>query len=207
MCDNEWLSNGYTDTTANELKADSVQTIGSLGYILLDEQSYTLTTSFVNSVFNLDKNSTDNFAMYRFIFMGEFVSNASQPQIQLEFRDLSGQISAATSMIRDIYNFNGSSVFSGQSNNITIGHYNVNTSNTFRYNGFLDMTLTNTNEITTTGQSFSHTKDNTATEKLSLNINGSLYSNTTISTRITGFGVRYQNGTSGSIKGRVFRMI
>ena len=197
------MTNGYVggSITAN--------TIGNLGFILLDTDSNTSlnTVTFTNFVISLDNQSTSNFAMYKVIFMGQF-TQTTNAFIDLRFHDTGGEMSAANGHWSEYRAIDGTLAFIGTGAQALIGYNFVGTAGTYTYSGNFDLTLqtglanpqlrVNLQGKTITGSTNSGVSSNTVAR---------LTTSETIATRITGFGFRPTNISAGDIYVRVYRML
>ena len=188
------------------------QTIGSLGYILLDEQNYTLAegTTF-GSNYNLDNQATDNYAMYKFIGWGRLNGdNTGDSLLQMRYRDTAGDISESNGHWYSVVN-RSTTVDDGKSDLSRLLRFG----STNGYRQFtIDLTIftggeSDNNNVSHTGQL--STNDVNGDNRGSFSSSGGLTLAGTSANRITGItfnGLNIQTGSSLSyIYGRVYRML
>jgi len=202
-------TSGNLDMGGNEVINVVCQTIGALGYILLDEQTFTgLGTGFTTDIMNLDSQSTDEFAMYRLIFRGFMDGDGTTPQIRIRFHDIDGQMSANNGHWQSVYGYDAIIIAENRDESIIIAH-STTTSAVINFMGSLTLTLNGAVEedCMLVGQSGIHNSG--SNPRLGLNITGGITNSETINTRITGFGIGQVNtdGTGANISMRIYRLL
>ena len=199
------VSNGIT---GNEVFPTVCSTIGSLGYILLDEMN-TIDGTFDNNIVSLDNQSIDTHAMYKYIFRGTIDGNGGIPIIRIQFRDTGGAIVAGgTTHWRFIVGFGGTPIENNNNQDYSIlMSHNSGVSGILYYSGQITITLNGTEEkeCIFTGQGSTHAA--AGTDRSGYNSTGGLNDLSTITTRITGFGLQAVNFDAVTIASRCYRMI
>lgn len=192
-----------------EVKVSVCQTIGTLGYILLDEQRYT--SASYNNVFSLDsQNTSNNFSMYKFIGKGHSDgSGFGTIELRMRFHDIDGQMSATNGYWTSCYNFDGTSRANTRTTFCMVGFHNLPANENTKFS--IDMTIqldqVDETECSFTGQYSSRERDGTGIQPH--NISGGLTDVEVINTRIVGIGFTQAGDTGPNflIEGRVYRLL
>jgi len=204
----EDLVMGNNDITGvKEVFPLECQTIGALGYILIDEQTYNNpTTDTYEMDFDLGSGTGDNFAMYRVIWNGRLEGDGSNPQFRFIFEDSGGDVNSANDYVRNITGFGGSVIFSGQADHMLIGLFTGTTTIQLSLNGHFTISFgSSEDDISIIGQSASKT----GTVTNGFNLVGNIGDGGGIITTATGFRIAAFNiqNTFSRFKARVYRMI
>ncbi len=192
---------------SNEITGSVCQSIGALGYVLLDEQEYlALGTDYTTDLMDLDFGSTDDFAFYRIIFRGTFTGSSGNPQMRLRFHDIDGEISISTGhyyrvdAVSNIWNSNsdGYSVFASWTGSTAASLY---------FHGEFTLTLKGIEETKSGYTGNVSVRTLSGSSMSNLQIAGGLADAADINTRIVGFGIASINATDSDIWMRIYRLL
>jgi hypothetical protein len=199
---------------SGEIKTELCSTIGTLGFILLDRQNVSVPGSFGTCIFDLDNQSTDAFAMYKFIFRGQFDGNGTGTgAIDLQFRDIDGAMATGGGHIKYLRRGNNTIQYNAtEGTNITISYIDdPSNSPASRYFGELIIsTGSNIVDCNLIGHSMYRAGGGLVSnpEIQRSDFNGAIWDTESVNTRITGFSLRRSGDSSGgSVVGSVFRML
>ena len=197
-----------------EIKTEICSTIGTLGFILLDRQNVSVPTSFGTCIFDLDNQSTDEFAMYKFIFRGRFDgSGVGTGAIDLQFRDTDGAMATAGGHIKYLRRENNTIQYAAvEGTDITISY--IDDPSNASSSTFIGELIISTGVFVHDCNLIGHSMYRAASGLLSIpeiqrsDFNGAIWDTESVNTRITGFSLR-RSGSSqnGNIRGSVFRMM
>ena len=209
-------TSGDIISTAGEVQTFSCQTIGALGYILVDSVS---TTALSNSTFAFTakfnelggSQSLDPFAFYTMIIRGDHDGNGNVPHIDYRFYDNTGEISDSLAYQNTITAFNGGVVVSNRDSNGELVFANGNSLLVNHYFGEFRIALgspTNPQNTYISGQYTSQVGNGTGL--LTANVGNSLTNLAIIDTKIESIGFRAQNvntGANRNLQVRIYRLM
>jgi len=187
------------------------QTIGALGYILLDEQSTTTLSNanFTGFTVDFDNQSTDAFAVYKMLLFGNFDGNGSTPFIRAQFIDTVGNISGSNNYQTTVIGWSGATINNTRLDSFYVINRGSNSSNIFHFSGDYTIHLGNsTFENRMIGQHEMNVADGTAS--IVRNVSASITNVATVNTRITGMGFQAFNVNTGNdreLRVRIYRLL
>jgi len=179
--------------------------LGTLGCVLLDEQTYS-TGSYDDNTWDLDNGNTGfNFTQYLFRFRFNITGDGGAPAMRIRYHDTDGGMATAAGHYFQIVTFGGTSVTSNTNTYATIGQDNTSHSAARFGTGHLQITLDGASEthLNHIGQ-ISFVSNDGAT-RAGENVYGGLTNAETINTRVVAFGINIANQTAFNIYGRVYR--
>jgi len=188
-----------------EIKATICSTIGTLGYILLDEQSnLDMDNVSFDLTLDLDNQSTDDFAVYKLIYHGhaDGLSSGSNTSIRIVFVDLQGDIQVTNGYMSII---NGTL---SRANSMLLMETAGSTTDRMYAGDFTINLSTIPEECQVIGISANHSRDGTVGE--TNYVHSSMTNLATIDTRIIGIKMSINNSNNVSanpMHARVYRLL
>ena len=210
---------GIGDTTPTveldvngEIRPTVCSTIGTLGYILLDEQTNTAMgeATFDLSI-NLDNQSTDTFATYKIFASGQLDGDSGGEYLfRGRFIDTVGNMSTSSGYWAQVNDFGGAEKFSGLANHFRLMILDLGA--TIRaFTGDYTLRLSADEECNQIIGQTSSVRGN-GTEIFCQNVAGGLNQTSSITTRITGMTFSFVNIDTGTptnnfLNVRVYRLL
>ena len=206
-------------STAGEVQTFSCQTIGALGYILVDSVSttalsnanFTSLKANFNDTASLGNQSLDPFAIYTMMIRGDHDGNGNNPHIEYRFFDNTGEISDTNAYQNEITAFGGAAVVSNRATNGELVFANGNSSLVNFYFGEFRIALGDPTNPQNTYISGQYTcKIGNGTGLRAANVGNSLTDLAVIDTKIKEIGFRAQNvntGANRNLQVRIYRLM
>ena len=206
-------------STAGEVQTFSCQTIGALGYILVDSVSttalsnanFTSLKANFNDTAGIGSQSLDPFAIYTMMIRGDHDGNGNNPHIEYRFFDNTGEISDTNAYQNEITAFGGAAVVSNRATNGELVFANGNSSLVNFYFGEFRIALGDPTNPQNTYISGQYTcKIGNGTGLRAANVGNSLTDLAVIDTKIREIGFRAQNvntGANRNLQVRIYRLM
>ena len=197
------------DTVTGEVYTGVCSTIGTLGYILLDEQSVTdMTNANFDLTLNLDNQSTDEFALYKLFIHGALDGDGTDYTIEARFIDTVGTISTTNGYYRCLNAFNGTNLINNTGTKMKLGYWGAATTERYYDANYTIHLSTDVKFCRMSGQITSARGDGTSIA--CTNIGNGMTTNASITTRITGITFAYESindGFANPLHARIYRLL